>query len=212
MFFLLRNYYIHTVYSGDQNNLQFPTFQGQCLVLFEVILTVFQHISWVKYILKHSMKTFKWEIWPKNIENTFRYLWHLVLISLIIWHTLFNWQHVVWREENWSKPFIWVRWETLCSASNWGKTEPKLCKDVSERWRKCHGLADVFCSRSWATYIATWLHVYPLQSPTCRRDRKKIGPRSYQSSVRDYSDVLWPQMCWTHSKQLISDCCNIQKL
>ncbi len=87
MFFLLRNYYIHTVYSGDQNNLQFPTFRGHCLVLFEVILTVFQHISWVKYILKHSMKTFKWEIWPKNIENTFRYLWNLVLISLIIWHT-----------------------------------------------------------------------------------------------------------------------------
>ncbi len=121
-------------------------------------------------------------------------------------------EHVVWREENWSKAFIWVRRETLCSPSNWGKTEPKLCKDVSERWRKCHGLADVFCSRSWATYIATWLHVYPLQSPNCRRDRKKIGPRSYQSSVRDYSDVLWPQMCWSHSKQLISDCCNIQKL
>ncbi len=35
----------------------------------------------------------------------------------------------------------------FCSASNWGKTKPKVCKEVSERWRrKCHGLGDVFCT------------------------------------------------------------------
>ncbi len=120
-------------------------------------------------------------------------------------------EHVVWREENWSKAFIWVRWETLCSASNWGKTEPKLCKDVSERWRrKCHGAAEV--GPLIQLHGRVNANVYPLQSLNCGRDWKKIGPRSYQSSVRDYSDVLWPQMCWSHSKQLISDCCNLQKL
>ncbi len=48
---------------------------------------------------------------------------------------------------------IWVRWETLFSVSNWRKTEPRVRKEVSERWmRKCHGLGDVLCSRSWASY------------------------------------------------------------
>lgn len=42
-------------------------------------------------------------------------------------------------------------------TSNWGKTEPWVCKEVSERWRrKSHGLGDVFCSRSWASYTDTW--------------------------------------------------------
>ncbi len=36
---------------------------------------------------------------------------------------------------------------------NWGKTEVQVHK-VSERWRKCHGLEDVF-GRSLASYTAT---------------------------------------------------------
>ncbi len=35
--------------------------------------------------------------------------------------------------------FIWVRLETLCAVSNWVKSVPNVCKEVSERWRrKCH--------------------------------------------------------------------------
>ncbi len=42
-------------------DLQFPKFQGHCLLLFEVILAgvegqFLKHISKVKYILKHSIK------------------------------------------------------------------------------------------------------------------------------------------------------------
>ncbi len=42
------------------NNLQFPKFQGNCFILFEVILTgveglLFKHISYMNYILKHSV-------------------------------------------------------------------------------------------------------------------------------------------------------------
>ncbi len=46
---------------------------------------------------------------------------------------------------------------TLCSSSNREKTEPKVLKEISERWRrKCHGLEDVFCCRCWASYTDTW--------------------------------------------------------
>ncbi len=42
-------------------NLQFPKFQGHCLVLFEVIITgvegqFFKHISLINFTLKHSIK------------------------------------------------------------------------------------------------------------------------------------------------------------
>ncbi len=38
-----------------------------------------------------------------------------------------------------------------------GKDLTRVRQEVSERFRrKCRGLRDVFCSRSWVSYIATW--------------------------------------------------------
>ncbi len=73
---------IYTVEIKIKEQIKEQQFRGHCLVLFEVMLTwvktqFFKHISWVKYILKHSIQNlnenFEKEHWSK-LENNLRYL------------------------------------------------------------------------------------------------------------------------------------------
>ncbi len=61
--------------------------------------------------------------------------------------------------------FIWIRLETLCAVSNWVKSEPKVCKEVSERWRrKCHTwFVGCFLQRENANVYQNplWQHAVP---------------------------------------------------